>query len=179
MARFVHTAGEGKLSWRKKAMALRWRSSGSPRRASHPTLSDLCSALTQCGMGSQGASCDHQSSPRWGSATTPTSTPQSRIFLATEPVDCCGVPTLRAHGLPTVDHPWHGYTPSHCTSAHRHDHEAPRGSVMLQGPCAPTPCRRSETPRAINLLQYKKGTDGRERSPSFFCLPQTDRGNPA
>ena len=60
----LHTAGEGELIWREQAIALRWRSSGSPRRASHPTLSDLCSALTRCGMGSQGASCDHQSSLR-------------------------------------------------------------------------------------------------------------------
>jgi hypothetical protein len=67
----LHTAGEGKLIWREKAIALRWSSSGSPRRASHPTLSDLCSVLKQCGIGSQGASCDHHSSPRWAAPPRP------------------------------------------------------------------------------------------------------------
>ena len=52
----LHTAGVGELVWREKAIALRWSASGSPRRASHPPLSDLCSALTLCGMGYQRAS---------------------------------------------------------------------------------------------------------------------------
>ena len=79
----LRKAGIGALVWKEKAISLRWSSSESPRRERHRPLADLGSALTLCGMGSQGASCDYRSSPRWGRATTPTLTPQSRICYGT------------------------------------------------------------------------------------------------
>jgi hypothetical protein len=51
---------------------------GAPKSDGNPTISGLCSALMLCGIGYQRASWDHLSSPRWGRATTPTSTRYGR-----------------------------------------------------------------------------------------------------